>query len=255
MAEIEQFICRTDNYGVLVHDPDSDRTVAIDAPEAAPIEAALARRGWSLTDIIVTHKHFDHIEGLESLRKAHGCAVAGPRAEADAIGDLDQALTEGDVYEAGALRFEVIATPGHTLGGIALHCPQALAVFAGDTLFSLGCGRLLEGTAAQMHGSLRKLAALSPDLWVYCGHEYTQSNADFAISIDPDNAVLQRRAEEVFTLSANGQATLPVLLATELATNPFLRVDDPAIRARLDMKHDDSVAVFAELRARKDRFR
>ena len=255
MAQIEQFICRTDNYGVLVHDPDSGRTVAIDAPDAPPIEAALARRGWSLTDILVTHKHADHIEGLAPLKRAHGCTVAGPRAEAVQIGLLDVELSEGDRYAVGNLEFEVIATPGHTLGGVAYHCPRASAVFAGDTLFSLGCGRLLEGTAAQMHRSLQKLAALSPDLLIYCGHDYTRANADFAVSIDPDNAALRRRAAEVAELTAHGHATVPVFLGTELANNPFLRVDDPDIRARLDMKPDDSVSVFAELRARKDRFR
>lgn len=255
MAEIEQFICRADNFGVLVHDTQSGRTVSIDAPEVPAIEAALERRGWTLTDIIVTHKHFDHIEGLGPLKQTYGCTIAGPRDEADEIDLLDHMLVDGDTYSVGELDFHVIATPGHTLGCVSFHCPQAAAVFAGDALFSLGCGRLLEGTAEQMHSSLAKLASLPPDILIYCGHEYTKSNAAFAVSVDPGNEMLRRRAAEVGVLAASGQATLPVLLRTELATNPFLRVDDPAIRARLDMEHDDSVAVFAELRARKDRFR
>lgn len=254
MIEIEQFPCRSDNFGVLVHDGQSARTVAIDAPEASAIEAALERRGWRLTDILVTHKHLDHIDGLEALKQAHGCAIAGPKAEAKAIGLLDRTLTEGDRLEAGAMVFEVIETPGHTLGQINYHCPAAKALFAGDTLFSMGCGRLFEGSAADMYGSLEKLKRLPGDTLLYCGHEYTQANAAFALSVDPDNPALAERAAEVDALRADGQPTLPVPLARECATNPFLRTDDAAIRGVLGMTDAADVAVFAELRARKDRF-
>lgn len=254
MIEIEQFPCRSDNFGVLVHDAGSGRTVAIDAPEAAAVEAALRRRRWRLTDILVTHKHLDHIEGLGALRDAHGCTIAGPKAEADAIGLLDETLVEGAAYSAGALAFEVIETPGHTLGQINYHCPAAKALFAGDTLFSMGCGRLFEGSAADMHASLAKLGRLPGDTLLYCGHEYTKANAAFALSVDPGNAALAARAAEVDALRADGKPTLPVPLAREFKTNPFLRTNDPAIRARLGMEDADDVAVFAELRARKDRF-
>lgn len=254
MAEIEQFMCRSDNFGVLVHDPESGRTVAIDAPEARAIEAALERRGWRLTDIVVTHKHADHIEGLAALKQAHGCAIAGPGAEARQIGRLDAELAEGDRYEAGALHFDAIETPGHTLGEMSYFCPQAGALFAGDTLFSMGCGRLFEGTAAQMHASLEKLKRLPADTMVYCGHEYTKANAAFALSVDPGNAALRERAAQVEALRRNGEPTLPVPLSMELATNPFLRTGDPAIRAFLGMADEPDTDVFAELRSRKDRF-
>lgn len=254
MIEIEQFMCLTDNFGVLVHDTESGRTVAIDAPEAGAVEAALDRRKWSLTDILVTHKHFDHIDGVKPLKDAHGCTVAGPKAEASVIAVLDQALVEGDVYTAGAMTFEVIETPGHTLGQINYYCRQAAALFAADTLFSLGCGRLFEGSAADMYASLEKLKKLPGDTQLYCGHEYTKANAAFALSVDPDNGVLKARAKEVDALRSEGRPTLPIALEREFATNPFLRADDPAIRAQLGMQGADDVAVFAELRARKDRF-
>ncbi|WP_424993124.1 hydroxyacylglutathione hydrolase [Oceaniradius stylonematis] len=254
MIEIEQFTCLSDNFGVLLHDAETGRTVSIDAPEAAAIQAALSRRGWKLTDIVVTHKHFDHIDGLKPLKDAYGCTIAGPKAEADAIGMLDEQLAEGDVYEAGSMTFSVIETPGHTLGQINYHCPQANALFAGDTLFSLGCGRLFEGSAGDMFASLEKLKALPPQTHLYCGHEYTRSNAAFALSVDPDNDALKVRADQVEGLRAEGLPTLPVTLERELATNPFLRTGDAGIRAHLGMMDADDVAVFAELRARKDRF-
>lgn len=254
MIEIEQFSCLSDNFGVLVHEAKTGRTVSIDAPEAAAIEAALSRRGWELTDILVTHKHFDHIDGLAPLKEAHGCTIAGPKAEAEAISMLDEQLVEGDVYEAGSLAFTVIETPGHTLGQINFHCPQANALFAGDTLFSLGCGRLFEGSAADMFASLEKLKALPPQTHLYCGHEYTKANADFALSVDPGNDALKQRADQVLVLRAEGMPTLPVTLEREFAANPFLRTGDAGIRKQLGMEDADDVAVFAELRARKDRF-
>ena len=254
MIEIEQFMCLSDNFGVLIHDGESGRTVSIDAPEAVAVEAALTRRGWRLTDILVTHKHFDHIDGVKPLKQAHGCTVAGPMAEADVIGVLDQTLAEGDTYSAGAMVFDVIETPGHTLGQINYYCQPAGALFAGDTLFSLGCGRLFEGSAADMYGSLEKLKALPADTQLYCGHEYTKANAAFALSVDPDNAALKTRSDEIDALRAADKPTLPVSLQGEFATNPFLRTGDPAIRVQLGMETADDVAVFAELRGRKDRF-
>lgn len=255
MAEIEQFMCLSDNFGVLVHDPQSKRTVAIDVPEAAPIQAVLDRRGWNLTDVLITHGHFDHIDGLKSLKKAYDPTVAGPAAEADQIDALDHTLAQDDVYRAGALEFHVIETPGHTVGQINFHCPQANALFAGDTLFSLGCGRIPPGAAPAMFASLEKLKAIPPQTLLYCGHEYTKANAAFALSVDPDNEALKARAAQIDALRAEGLATLPVPLSSEFAANPFLRAHDPAIRAHLGMAEASDAEVFAELRTRKDSFR
>lgn len=251
-VEIEQFTCLADNFGVLVHDKTSGSTVSIDAPEAAPIEAALARRGWRLDHVLVTHKHHDHVGGLAELKAMFGCAVTGP-AEASPTGQIDTVIGDGAMVTIGPLAFHAIETPGHTLGHLVYHCPQAGALFAGDTLFSLGCGRLFEGSAAQMHAALGKLADLPDETLLYCGHEYTASNARFALTVDPGNEALAERAAEVKALRGQGKATLPVTLGRERATNPFLRASDPAIRAVLGMEDASDAAVFAELRERKNR--
>ena len=254
MLQIEQFMCLSDNFGVLINDPETGRTASIDAPDAAAIAAVLKDRGWTLTDIMVTHHHADHTQGIAALKGEYGCRVVGPRGEADKISGLDESLGEGDVFSFGAFDFDVIETPGHTAGHIVYHSPQAGVLFAGDTLFSLGCGRLFERGAAEMWGGLKKLKALPGETMLYCGHEYTLSNARFAVTVDPDNAALQQRAAEVEALREKGAATLPVSLATEFATNPFLRADDPAIRAHLGMEGAGDEAVFAEIRKRKDNF-
>ena len=250
-VEIEQFMCRSDNFGVLVHDPASGETASIDAPEAGPILAALERRGWSLTQILVTHHHPDHVDGLGAL-KALGAEAIGPAAEAHRIAGLDRTVRGGDALNVCGERVEVIDTPGHTAGQIAYHMPGAARAFTADALFSLGCGRVFEGTMEEMHASLQRLAALPPETMVHCGHEYTASNARFALSVDPDNAALRARADEVGRLGAQGAPTLPVRLADELAQNPFLRPHDPAIRRALDMEDASDAAVFAALRRRKD---
>ncbi|WP_448950876.1 hydroxyacylglutathione hydrolase [Labrys neptuniae] len=253
-ALIELFLCRTDNFGVLLHDEASGRTAAIDAPEAAAIEAALQRRGWRLTDILVTHHHGDHVEGIEALKASYGCRVVAARADARRIPAVDVTVAEGESVEVGTLTAEIIDTPGHTVGHIAYWFKQEKLLFAADTLFSLGCGRLFEGTPADMWRSLQKLRALPDDTQLYCGHEYTLANARFALSVDPGNQDLVKRAAEVEAQRAAHRFTVPVLLGAEKRENPFLRADDAGIAKGLGLAGADAVTVFAELRERKNRF-
>ncbi|WP_343313026.1 hydroxyacylglutathione hydrolase [Brucella sp. BE17] len=252
--DIEQFICRSDNYGVLIHDPESDLTASIDAPDAKAIETALDRRGWTLDFIFTTHHHLDHVEGNEALKAKFGVSIIGPEAEKDKIPGIDRTVRDGDAFTFGLFTVNVIATPGHTAGEVSYYIPSAKAAFTGDTLFALGCGRLLEGTPATMFQSLEKLVALPGDTAVYCGHEYTQSNARFALTIDPDNSALKERADTIARLRAADRMTLPTSIALEMATNPFLRWHDRAIRTRLNMDDASDEAVFAEIRKRKDLF-
>ncbi len=252
--DIYQFPTRADNYGVLIHDADTGATAAIDAPEADPILAALQDKGWALSDILITHHHADHTAGVETLKKKTGCTVTGPAREAGLIPGLDVEVKEGDRVEIGGATGTVIDTPGHTRGHVSYHFPDERAVFVGDTLFSVGCGKLLEGDAPTMWTSLSKLAALPPETEVYCGHEYTNANCRFALTIEPENAALQARAKVVAANDAKGAPSLPTTIAQELATNPFLRASSPAIQARLGMKGEPLEVVFGEVRKRKDRF-
>ncbi|AHM04303.1 Hydroxyacylglutathione hydrolase [Roseibacterium elongatum DSM 19469] len=253
-AEIVTVPCLQDNYAFLLHDNDTGATALIDAPEADPIHTALEARGWTLTDILITHHHWDHVDAVTDLRTTTGARVWGARADAARLPPLDHALAEGDTVRIGALEGRVMDVSGHTVGHIAYHFPTAGAVFTADSLMALGCGRLFEGTAEQMWHSLSKLAALPPDTLVCSGHEYTQSNARFALTIDPENAALISRVEAIDRARAAGQATVPSILRDELATNPFLRASQPGIADRLGMANADPVSVFAEIRARKDRF-
>lgn len=253
--EIEQFTCLEDNFGVLVHDPEAGVTAAIDAPETEPIAAALKRKGWRLTHILVTHHHRDHTDGIAALKADSGCVVYGPAAEAGKIPGLDHKLAEGQRVTFGNVEAEVLSTPGHTLGHISYYLPEAGVAFVGDTLFSLGCGRVIEGTHAMMWHSLQKLAALPPATKFYCGHEYTAANARFALTIEPNNLDLVGRAEEVRLLREKGKATLPATIGAELSANPFLRADRPRLKKALGMTGADPAAVFAEIRTRKDNFR
>ena len=243
-ADVLQFLCRSDNFGLLLHDAASGATAAIDVPDAGPYLAALKQRGWHLSDILITHRHGDHIDGVPELRaqfpqaKLHIPATEAERIEA-ITGKADAHLKEGDGVHVGALVGTIIETPGHTLGHIAYHFAKEHLLFAGDTLFSLGCGRVFEGTMEQMWMSLCKLAALPPETGLWCGHEYTQANGRFALTADPNNADLQARMTEVDALRAQGAFTLPVTLKQELATNPFLRAGN--------------VATFADLRERKNK--
>jgi len=252
--EIYQFPTRSDNYGVLLHDAATGATAAIDAPEADPIFAALRDKGWTLTDILITHHHADHTAGIGALKTKTGCTVTGPAREAGSIPGLDVEVKEGDSVEIGGAKGNVIETPGHTRGHVSYYFPDEAAVFVGDTLFSVGCGKLLDGDAPTMWSSLSKLAALPPETDVYCGHEYTDANCRFALTIEPDNAALQARAAEVAGNAAKGAPSLPTTIGQELATNPFLRASSPAIQKRLGLEGRELAEVFGEVRRRKDRF-
>ena len=252
--QIEQFICRSDNYGVLVHDPASGETLVVDAPEEAAIRAAVERTGWPPTTLLVTHHHADHVEANLALKRAYGLRIVGPEKEASKIPGIDDTVEDGSSIPFAGQTIAVIETPGHTAGHVCYVLPEAGVAFTADTLFAMGCGRLFEKPAAAMFESLARLAALPPETVVYCGHEYTLSNARFALSVDPENAALRRRAEEIERLRAQGLMTLPTTIGLELATNPFLRADDPAIRRKLGMENAADVEVFAELRRRKDNF-
>lgn len=250
--EIEQFYCREDNFGVLIHDPETGLTASIDAPEELAIRSALARRGWKLDYIFTTHHHFDHVDANEALKRTYGAKITGPSAEK--IPGADRGVKDGDTFQFGSFEVQVIATPGHTAGEVSYYLPQAKVVFTGDTLFALGCGRLFEGTPADMYASLQKLALLPVDVKVYCGHEYTLSNLRFALDVDGTNPALKERGREIERLRAEGLPTLPTSIGLEMATNPFLRTHDGAIAKRLGMEDASELQIFAELRKRKDHF-
>jgi len=252
MVEIRQSICRSDNFVVLVHDPATGATAAIDAPDAGAIESALDAAGWRLTDILVTHEHLDHVEGIPALKSRYGCRVVAPKRSTQ-VPEADEAVGEGDIVTVGGLAFAVLDTPGHCPDHIAYWLKGEGVVFAGDTLFALGCGRVLGSTPQALHASLQKFKAMPDATRVYCGHEYTLSNARFALTIDPGNMGLRTRALEIENKRALGEATLPTTIGAEKATNPFLRADDPGIQAAVGMAGADPAAVFAELRERKNR--
>jgi hydroxyacylglutathione hydrolase len=252
-AEVRQFLCGADNFGVLVHDTETGATASIDACAEAPILAALEEAGWTLTHILVTHHHDDHIAAIPALKARTGARVIGPARDAGRIPGMDQTVKEGDAVAVGSLSAKVYETPGHTSGHISFYFPQDKLLFAGDTMFSLGCGRLFEGSPFDMWESLSKLASLPDDTQLYCGHEYTLSNARFALTVDPANAALQARAAEVERLRAAKEFTLPSTIGLEKATNPFLRAADPAIAAQLGLDGHPPLDVFTELRERKNR--
>ena len=252
--ELVTIPCRADNYAYLVHDAASGQTAVIDVPDAAPIMAALQARDWQLSDILITHHHDDHISGVETLRTATGAMVLGAAADAHRLPPLDYALTEDASFAIGPEKVRVIDVPGHTLGHIAFHFPQSGYAFTADSLMSGGCGRLFEGTPAQMHASLQKLAALPPDTLICSGHEYTASNLRFAATLEPGNPQLISRIERVTDQRAKGLPTVPVTLQTELDTNPFLRAHLPALKLAIGQADANAAMVFAEIRARKDRF-
>ena len=249
------FICRSDNYGLLVHDHKSGATASVDAPDAAAIEQQLSGLGWRLTHIFTTHHHGDHVEGNLALKQKFGCTIIGPRAEADRIPGIDTQVAGGDSFSWAGQEVRVMDCPGHTKGHIAFYMPAEDAVFAADTLFSLGCGRVFEGTMEEMYRSVSQFGALPPSTRLYCGHEYTQSNARFALSVEPSNAALQQRAAEVDRLRAEGRMTCPTTIGDELKTNPFLRTGSAEIRKTLGLEQADDAQVFAELRRRKDGFK
>lgn len=246
--------CLQDNYAFLLHESDTGETALVDAPEAAPIQNALESRGWKLTHVFLTHHHWDHVEGLPSLREAWSPTVIGAKADAGRLPDLDQQVSEGESFAFAGHEVQVFDVSGHTVGHIAFYVPDAKAVFTADSLMALGCGRLFEGTPEQMWASLSKLAALPADTTVCSGHEYTASNAAFALTIEPENSALISRTEAIKAARQAGQPTVPCSLAEELATNPFLRANLPAVKAGIGMDGATDAEVFAEIRRRKDNF-
>ena len=234
------FPCLSDNYGVLMHCPETGATASIDAPEAAAIESALAETGWKLTHILLTHHHHDHVGGVEELKRKWNCEVIGNADEPHGLPGLTGAVNPGGTYDFAGHKAQIIATPGHTLGHITWHFADDGVAFAGDTLFTLGCGRVFEGTMEQMWASMQKLAALPPETVIYCGHEYTLSNGKFALTAEPDNQALKTRMAKIEKLRAEGKPTVPTTIAEELQTNPFLRAG--------------SATRFAEVRKAKDNF-
>ena len=252
--DIHQVPCLKDNYAYLLHCPETGATAALDPSEAGPVLAAAEAQGWRISHVLNTHHHWDHVGGNAGIKAATGARVIGPEPDRARIPELDDTVAEGQPFALGAAAAEIFFIPGHTKGHMAFWFKQSQALFCGDTLFTLGCGRLFEGTPQQMWASLLKLRALPDETQVYCGHEYTQSNARFALAVDPKNAALTRRAAAVDAARAKGRPTVPASLAEERATNPFLRADDPGFAAALSLSGAPPVEVFAETRRRKDNF-
>ena len=252
-AQIHLFPCLQDNFGVLLHDSESGATAAIDAPEAAAVEAALKATGWRLSDILVTHHHADHTGGIAELKQKYSCRVVAPHGEAARIPLVDATVHENDKVKVGSLEARVFETPGHTAGHISYFFPADKVAFVGDTLFSIGCGRVIEGTPEMMWQSLLKLRALPEDTRIYCGHEYTKANIRFAKTIEPGNAALNAREAEVDKLLSAHKPTIPSTIGEENAANPFLRADVPEVAKALGLADSPAWKVFAEIRERKNR--
>jgi len=238
MLEVVRIPVLNDNYVWLLHDDASKETVVVDPAVAGPVLEAAQQRGWTISQIWNTHWHGDHVGGNAAIKAATGCIITGPAAEAEKIGTLDRMVREGDSVRIGAHRAAVLAVPAHTAGHVAYHLADDHMIFVGDTLFAMGCGRLFEGTAAQMFANMQRLAELPDDTIVYCAHEYTQSNGRFALTVEPDNAALHTRMAQVDAARLRGEATVPTSIGQERATNIFMRARD--------------VAQLAERRAAKD---
>jgi hydroxyacylglutathione hydrolase len=252
--EVHMFPCLNDNYAFLLHDADAGITAAVDTPEVGPIVRELNAKGWRLTHILNTHHHGDHAGGNLELKAATACRIVGPRADSARIPGIDVEVGDGDEFTLGGHRVRVFDTPGHTRGHIVYHLPDDGVAFVGDTLFAMGCGRLFEGSAEQMWSSLQKLLAWPEDTRIYCAHEYTEANARFALSVEPGNAALVERANEVERLRRRNVPTVPTTLSLERATNPFLRPWSPNLRETIGLTAADDVDVFARTRALKDAF-
>lgn len=252
MIEVHQFPCLSDNYGYLLHDPESEETTCIDTPDADAYLREAGRRGWQITQIWNTHWHPDHASGNPAIKAATGCKIVAPANDASKIDGVDRAVGQDDIVCLGDWEAIVIDVGGHTMGHIAYHLPGADMAFVGDSVFALGCGRMFEGTAQQFWDSLRRIKSLPPRTMLYCAHEYTAANARFALHADPDNPQLRAYADEVAESRAQDLPTVPMKLERELATNPFLRADDPAMQARWG--GGNAVETFAALRSAKDSF-
>lgn len=253
-AQIISVPVLSDNYVHLIHDPATGATACVDPAIAGPVIEAAKARGWSISHVLITHPHADHTDGVPEIVQAFGAEVWGARQDMALIPKCDHGVGQGDVLEVGALSARVLDVPGHTAHHVAYHFAEAGALFPGDTLFSLGCGRLFGGTPEQMWDSLKKLRALPGDTQVYCAHEYTNANADFALSVDPDNADLQARADQVLRLRQSGSPTVPSSLEEEVRCNPFLRCDVEAFQRTLGLAGRNPAEVFAQVRRRKDNF-
>ncbi len=254
MLEIHQILVMKDNYVYLLHEPESQATAVVDPAEAEPVLEALDRKGWKLSHILNTHHHWDHVGGNLALKQHTGCRVFGAERDRENLPGLDRGLAEGDTAELGRVRAEVLAVPGHTQGHIAYWFREERALFCGDTLFAMGCGRLLGGTAEQMWSSLGRIRELPDDTRVYCAHEYTEANGRFALTVEPGNSALAARLARVRELRRAGTPTVPSLMAEERATNPFLRPESPEIQETLGLLGAEPARVFAETRRRKDAF-
>ncbi len=252
---IRSFICRSDNFGVILHDSESGATAAIDAPEFDAVETQLKKYGQQLTHIFTTHHHADHVEGNLKLKELYGCKIIGPKGEADKIPGIDGTVAGGDTFTWAGRKIDVLDCPGHTLGHIAFHMPEEHAVFAGDTLFSVGCGRVIEGSMEQMYNSVTQFRKLPSTTALYCGHEYTVANCNFALTVDPDNSYLVARLNEAEKLVKAGKLTCPVSLGEEFKTNPYLRLDNAGIRKTLGMEGASDLEIFTEIRTRKNNFK
>jgi len=253
-VRIHQFACRDDNFGVLIQDPSTGACASIDAPEEAAVHRALKTTGWRLTHLLVTHKHPDHIEAVLPLKQDFGCEVIAPTKAKGVVPAVDRYVGEGDRVRVGALEADVWETPGHCADHVIYHFAAEKVVFAGDVLFGLGCGRVFDGAYDELWRALERLAALPDDTRVYFGHEYTLSNAKFALSVDGDNPALKQAFAEIVEARARGDATSPTTIGREKAANPFLQATNPAMKARLGMAGQPDAAVFRELRERKNRF-
>jgi hydroxyacylglutathione hydrolase len=246
--------CLSDNYAVLLHEANSGQTILVDAPDEAPILAALEEKGWPLTHILITHHHWDHVQGLEKVKAETGAKVYGPKVSMDKVPLIDHGLEDGDEIAFAESMLYALGTEGHTLDHLSYWMPEGEIAFTGDTLFSMGCGRVFEGTLRDMWFAVDKLAKLPPETTIFCGHEYTKANGDFCLSIEPDNEFLKRRMAEVETLRAEGKPTIPTNILEERATNTFIRANEPELKKALGMEGKEDWEVFAEIRTRKDNF-
>ncbi len=252
--EIHMFPCLGDNYGYLVHNAEQNLTASIDSPDSNAILSQLRHKGWSLTHIFNTHHHYDHAGGNLALKQATGCTIVGATIDAERIPGIDVRVSDGETFDFGDFRVEVLETPGHTRGHVVYYIPQQAVAFVGDTLFAMGCGRLFEGSADQMWNSLCKLMHWPDETLIYCAHEYTLANGKFALSVDVGNQALQQRMEQVSLLRQQGQPTIPTTMKIEKQTNPFLRAEDADFASGLGLASRPAVEVFAKARRLKDEF-
>ena len=252
--EIVTIPCLQDNYAYLIHDAASAQTALVDVPEASPILAELSQRGWALSEVWITHHHPDHVDGLPEILAQHPAKVVGSMGDAHRLPPLNMAVADADNFNFGGENVQVLDMSGHTIDHIAFYLPASDAFFTADSLMVMGCGRLFEGTPAQMYASLQKTAEMPPQTHIYSGHEYTASNASFATTVDPTNPALILRIKDIEDKRANGLPTIPSTLELERETNPFLRADNPEIQEHLNLTGASHIDVFTEIRARKDRF-